>query len=656
MNRPSGRILFLALALCAARLVGAGTTNVPPASAQTQASSSAFSEAPSLTALVAQKKLPPLEQRLPRNPMLVQPVEKPGDYGGTFDVALTSETDASWLDRTLGVDSLSGWDASWMDAEPRIAESIKVSHDAREYLFQMRQGMRWSDGEPFNADDVVFWHRNVFLRFQDIFRWQMPWLFADGKPVDVESQGGTNLVFRFATPQALFLRQLAGPLGDEPVRYPRHYLARYIEMKNFPATPTLSDRFWLSFFFSTNQWRGNLARNRWMDPELPTLNAWQVTASFGYTNLLTARRNPFYWKVDTTGCQLPYIDQVVYRRVDDDAQMLLAACRGGFDLAGRDVVTWSNLARIESALKTNGCRLVPAGLEHGNTAVIHFNQNHPEDVKRAIFQNKEFRIGLSLAIDRRRIIREVFAGRGDPSQPAPPTNSPLHHAKLAGQFLTYNPDAANKSLDKAGLSTRDATGRRVGSDGRPLILVVDVLDSDHAAVMRIVAENWRAVGIDARIRKLDATTFHDANTRLRQDCSVWWGAGGAHAWLELRDYVPTSADCPFAPAWGRWFCNPSDPQAVEPPDPVKKQMETCRRIFAAPNDGERTSLMGSVLDAACDQFHVIGISREPPSLLLLRTALKNTPQQFLQTGFDGMNPAPASPCQFYLQRTNSLEP
>ena len=119
-----------------------------------------FEESPALKALVDAGTLPPVEERLPANPLVLTPLESVGTYGGTWRTATFGGGDSE-IERTIGYTRLARWNPEWTQVVPDIAESFEVNADATEYTFTLRAGTKWSDGEPFTADDLVFWNEHV---------------------------------------------------------------------------------------------------------------------------------------------------------------------------------------------------------------------------------------------------------------------------------------------------------------------------------------------------------------------------------------------------------------------------------------------------------------------------------------------------------------
>ena len=153
------------LALCALLLIvpvftavaGGQDEEVDPEEEWTQP------EAPELAALVEAGELPPLEERIPSNPMVIEPENEIGRYGGEVRSSLMAAGDMQWLTRTVRYDGLVVFDKNFDEVIPSMAESYEVNDDATEFTFTLREGLRWSDGEPLTSADFEWFHENVVL-------------------------------------------------------------------------------------------------------------------------------------------------------------------------------------------------------------------------------------------------------------------------------------------------------------------------------------------------------------------------------------------------------------------------------------------------------------------------------------------------------------
>jgi peptide/nickel transport system substrate-binding protein len=187
----------------------------------------AFKESPMMTGLVERGKLPSVDQRLPVNPMVLEPLVEQGAYGGTLRFGFVG-TSAAWggMLYIAGWDHLVNWAPDYNSVLPNAVAGWDVSDDATEYTFFMRKGMKWSDGEPYTADDIVFFVDDV-LGNEELFPggvggdW-LPRELADG--FYVEKIDDFTVKFVFPKPYGTFLYQIATWAGRQFTQYPAHYL------------------------------------------------------------------------------------------------------------------------------------------------------------------------------------------------------------------------------------------------------------------------------------------------------------------------------------------------------------------------------------------------------------------------------------------------
>jgi peptide/nickel transport system substrate-binding protein len=282
--------------------------------------------------------------------------------------------------------------------------------------------------------------------------------------------------------------------------------------------------------------------------------------------------------------------------------------------------------------------------------VFQLNLNHVDPVKNALFNDKEFRQALSIAVDRQALIDAVFVGQGAPAQPSIAPTDPLYNERLATQFTEYDPDGANAILDRL-LPEKDSEGYRLDSEGRRLSIIfeLDQTRTTFLDMFQLVIPMYQAVGIDAQIRTMDRSLWE---TRVREgrefDATAHqFGANsGIAAMLDARYFVPFSANSLYAPGWSLYFTAPDNPNAIEPPAEVKAQQELYKQLLATADVAEQQATMAQILENAADQFLVWGVSLPPDGYGVVKNDMVNTMPE-MPNSFGWPTPGPSRPEQFF---------
>jgi peptide/nickel transport system substrate-binding protein len=279
--------------------------------------------------------LPPVEQRLPEQPLVVPVTEKIGEYGGVWRRAFwarpTPTTTSAWSTMACSVLSPNG-----ADIEPKLALGATSSPDFKVWTILLRKGSRWSDGAPFTADDIVFWYKDVLLN-KDLTPSVPTWIRnADGTAAKVEKVDDTTVRFTYDRPATLFLsgdRQPGRPDQSYAMFLPAHYLKQF-----HPAYTPMEDLDRLAQAASFKSWTQLFAAKATptSNPDRPTMAAWMPVTRVS-DPVFTLRRNPYYIGVDTAGNQLPYIDEVRFTYFADQQALNLAAIAGDFDMQARHI-------------------------------------------------------------------------------------------------------------------------------------------------------------------------------------------------------------------------------------------------------------------------------------------------------------------------------
>lgn len=607
-------------------------------------------QAPMLDAPVADGTLPPVEERLPANPVVVEPVDSIGQYGGVWRSALLGRGDTGWIARTVAYDGLVRYDREWEEVIPNLAESWEVSEDAREYTFHLREGLKWSSGAAFTSADIAF-------AFELISDSEYPvngtFVTDPNNPASIEVIDETSFKFIFENPKGLLLDELASVNGLMIASLPKEYCGQFYPGVNENAEQLAEDEGYESWaFMMEDKCAWGWEPERWANPDLPFMTAWVISEPWtANASRVVFERNPYYWKVDTDGNQLPYIDRLDMRVTESAEEITLMALNGEIDFTDRHIATVANMPIFFDGQEAGDYSLGTEVSAISTTMVLQLNLNHLDPAVNELFNNKDFRIGLSQGINRQEIIDAVFTSQGQPFHAAPRPESQFYDEELATQYTEYDPELAIQHFESAGLTQTNGDGIRLMENGDPVSISVDVISSlrpEWLDILELVQIQLAEVGVDIEINNIDRTLFYDKRPSLDFDAQVWAGDGGLDVIQEPRYYFPFSAESVWAFAWQAWY-NGADPEiAQEPADWAREQMDLYDALKASPDPEQRNQLMVDILDITKEQFPLIGISLMPDGYYIAKNNLRNVPGQ-LKSAWLFPTPAPYDPFQWYFE-------
>jgi peptide/nickel transport system substrate-binding protein len=613
-------------------------------------SAMAYSEAPSLAAKVTAGGLPPVEQRLPDNPLELKPLESVGKYGGTWRMALIGGTD-SLIERTLGYTRLVRWNPEWTDTVPDVAEKVDAKADGTEYVFTLRKGMKWSDGAPFTVDDIMFWYTDVLMN-SELTPAVPSWLRSGGKPVIVEKLDDTRVRFSFAAPHGTFLQKMATLVGaDVLAGSPAHWLKQFHKKYNPDGVDALvkaaGSPSWTALFLSRVSWP-----DKWRDPARPVLDPWMLTVAYDGTSQVEAVRNPYFYAVDPAGNQLPYVDKLTFTMFGDQQSLILKASNGELDMQSARLGSIEAQKVIAQNRERGGYRLFKARPAWSNAMQIMLNQTSKNPALREVFAKKDFRIGLSHAINRDELNQIIFSGLARPYQAAPRPDTALYNEKMATQYLKYDPQMASELLDKAGFAQKDAGGFRLGPDGQRISFAIEVTveRNEQIDALELVKKYWAAVGIEMQVKPVQQPLAFARMKANDHDAIVWVGGGGYDllGLLDPKWYLPYEDQSSYASAWGIYNQNSKDPNAQQPPDYAVNQQKLYAKLQATPGLDGQLAIMREILETTQSQFYVIGTNMAPDNYGVVKNNMRNVPELMPDTLF-AMTPGLTNPAQYYFE-------
>jgi len=547
----------------------------PPATAPASASRPSlpvvYHEAPMLAERVRRGLLPPVADRLPAEPLIVRPLEEIGRYGGTWTRLMTSTSDIHCYSRVT-YDQLLRFapnpkDGIW----PNLVKSWAYRDGNKVLTLRLRKGLLWSDGHRFTVDDIIFWWEKIACN-KNITPTIPPYWAPGGKPMRLKKLDDLTLEMHFAEPYPQAVRLLAfkgcqWPLAFE--RYgayaPKHYLEPLMN-KSYQA-------------FEEGAYD--------LNPERPVMTAWRVKSwRPGYRML--AERNPYYWKIDPAGNQLPYVDYVA----------LEVNFRGGLlplRALGRALAQQMRGFKVEDhvLLKSFAPKRGYRVTEYPGVSglAVALNLTYKKDpALRKLFQDRRFRIAMSLAVNREMIRKLASRNRALPATYQLNRYSP-YYSKVESlpDYLRYDPEAAGKLLDELGLDRRDGDGFRRLPDGRTLSLIIDC-DIEWPEV-EIARTNWREVGVKVSIKPMQRTLFHQRTRVNGEHMAAVYGTGdGAFPILSPFNWFAVKPG-PWDFEWAKWYVT-KGAKGQKPPPQVRRlqqiyealnrtgDIQECRRLMA----------------------------------------------------------------------------
>ncbi|MCE7985748.1 MAG: ABC transporter substrate-binding protein [Caldilinea sp. CFX5] len=552
-------------------------------------------EAPMLAEKVAAGELPPLEERLPVNPLVVEPFESPGQYGGSWQIGVLSPRAAYMNARTV-TESLAMWDRTGSQPVPDIAESWEISDDGTTYTFHLREGMKWSDGQPFTSADILFWFNDIILNTE--YTPAPPdWLKIKGELATVSAPDDYTVIFTFPHPYSLFLHNLAFR-GVAMFDFPKHYISQfhpaYVDADELAAKiKELGYETWntalLDLAFTAN-------------PDLPRLSAWVNTTPKPETSALFMR-NPYYWKVDTEGRQLPYMDSMEIKIYQDREVMVLGAMNGEINYEAQ-VIAPTDFPVLSENEERGGytmhryARPVPM--------VVFFNMDSSDPVWGPIVKDKRFRIALSIGVDRNDINQSAFLGLGEITQALPPAIDPYALPELRTSNTEFNADEANRLLDEMGLDKRDGEGFRLTADGQRLSFTMPVLGGQGVAdrAYEILAEYWRKLGIEVAVNFMPSQNWV-AMVRAGEHIVAGYLSATIHWVVDPIWFVPTADTAYYAPLTGLYYAT-NGAEGVEPQGELLKLQQLFDEMKAATDPEEQKRLGQEIVRINAENLFRVG--------------------------------------------------
>jgi len=618
-----------------------------------------YNEAPDLAAKVAAGELPPIEERVGPEPLVIRPIHEIGVYGGTWRRGFIGPNDIANATRAVLHDRILYWNYDESEIVPNIAKAWEVSEDGKVTTIHLRKGMKWSDGHPFTADDFVFWYEDMAL-YTDLLPQLPPELRVAGKPVKIVKVDETTVQYISEVPYFTLPIKLSstsnlgghgrwgyvGWGGFAPAHYLKQIHPKYAGQEAVDAMAKAAgfDN-WTLFFLERN--------SSYRNTELPVITAWKTVRPIT-GDVWEYERNPYSIWMDEAGNQLPYIDRIVMTKGEDLEVINLRAIAGAYDWQERHIDLTKLPVLLENAAAGNYSVYLDTS-SMGGEAYICANMSYAADPELGkLLASVDFRRALSLGIDRDAINEVLFLGLGTPGSIAPAEGSlfsPGPDSEWRTKWSTYDVDQANALLDGLGLTERNADGVRLMANGQPLRveLMTYLSFMDFTALGEMMAEDYRDLGILLHVVEMERTA---TQTRRRANehhltIDVTWGAENIFG--HPTELWPNAALGCAGPEYGKYIASQGK-EGTPPPEAIAKVEELYQLATQSPPE-KRLEIGKEIWRIILENQWAIGTVGLSPAIQGVRVVNKNMgniPARQLNDA-NVENPGNSRPEQFYFK-------
>lgn len=569
--------------------------------------------------------LPPLKDRLPEEPLVVVPYNEIGHYGDRLHgVSIAPEAgNSEWL--SVRHVNLLRFSDDLQTIVPNVAKAFQWNNDYTELTITLRKGHKWSDGQPFTSDDIVFWWNDIVMN-KDLYP-DVPsyWVYG-GEPMQVEAVDEVTVKFKFAAPAPAFTTLLATTYTHEyaPKHFLKDLLPKYNPNADADAKAAGFDS-WTARFIP-------LYYSDWQDANhqygLPKLEAWIKVEETPEHQVYYA--NPYYYKVDTAGQQLPYVDELEEAYANENDLIELKIINGEVDYKAQSLQIGSLPLFQQNQDKGNYDIQMAQGADNGRTYT--FNATDQDPVLAQIFSDPRWSRAMSLALNRDEINKTLCFNLCKPEQGVPvhPTVS-FAKPEWFTKDIEYDPAQANTILDQMGLE-KGSDGFRLRPDGKPLVVhLFYAIQFGDPALHELAKEYWEAVGVHVELKEMSTEAFRAMAANNQQDVQITTSGTVTEAPLYSNPFrlFPPFGDPALEPLtgvpWMEWHAT-NGAKGEEPPDDIKPLWDmTDQWKSSLPGTQQYNDLGQQLVEVQLKHFFLIGTVSSPPAVTIVSRRLGNVP-------------------------------
>ena len=602
--------------------------------ASVDASNLTFKEAPSLSERVASGAISALDSRMPEKDSVFVAVADAagnaleiGEYGGNFSMGGGG---GSWGIARPVLESIIRYNADG-SYYPNVIKSYEHNDDCTQWTFHLRKGMKWSDGDDFTADDVTFWYYMVHINnFDTKASWEALKDNKSGNFAVLNKVDDYTVTWTFESPKlpGAFIEN-----GDFKWCWaPSHFLkdlipsSFYVENEYWGDTG-LSDEQVLAnakekgYEYETPKDLGkNLCYYFWNISGLPTVNSFVLSTEEGHNSkdseLCILERNPYYWKVDAEGKQLPYFDNIYLKSGIEDTTKAFAS--GDLDKIDVGIESVSSLL---SELGSVAVLKTVTGTNWGSNQIT-FNYTNADKNYADLFAKSDFRKAMSICVDRDEVSLKVSEGFLSPGQCAPLPGNFGYSEEWAKKWTEYDVTAAQKLLEGCGL-VLSGDGYYDFADGSDFSLDFVSFDGSADLLYSTVKRYYDAVHVKTTLTNYEVTEYDkviDDNNWVASMCPHM-SVGGSSISERAASFVPVAQAAEWYGDYGTYYTDHS--KGVEPTGDMAKLVEYYEQWVNSADNTVRDELALNIYNLHKDNLWSISYLEGANNYCLINSSVHN---------------------------------
>ena len=631
--------VMLAAAMCVTTLTGCGGTSpeasdskdvvastdstVESSAETTPDVSEGFKQAPMLDSM----SLPAVEERIPTaEDVMVENVASVGQYGGSIKMVLTK---AGWNTGKPIEQGLFRFNSNG-EVEPNVAKSYEVNDDATVYTIHLREGMKWSDGVDFTSEDCVFFYDHMCVpetfgkSLWDCFKVTT----EDGSEGIATFTKVDDYTFTvsFPAPKPNFINELC--INAKWCYAPKHYHETILpEFIGEEAAQAKAEEMGFADVAAMGKETGYYF---WNVPGIPTLNPYVLSTEAGKNDTngdyFEYVRNPYYWKVDQNGQQLPYVDKIEYTKISDVSQVLIKTLAGELTIADAG---WADIETLTENADSVGYRIVhwPNSSWADAASQLELNQTAPNEAYRALFQTREFRQALSIAVDRDEYAKLISDGWQAGRQACPAEGALGYSEEWATKWTQYDPDGAKALLEGLGM-VMGSDGYYDLADGTDFVLnILSYSDSGADDTYQVLSKYWNEIGIKSTYKTMDKDTLNNNIVSNDYDAVLSPVAPAETVSLGLRPdtLVPVRNYAEWYGEVGTWYAS-GGAEGIAPTGDLLELCNLYDQLKAEADADKRAAIIDKMYQLHEDNIWVIGYMESASTLFTVSNKLQNFPE------------------------------